>query len=159
MGKSVVDIEHAGAALRKIVADVGIDGKRVVFKEMQNMARYKFPQAVMRFYPTVLRVRSGRLRQSFEGFMEEAGETSMRIGMRSRNVEYATIQHDGGKTPPHVIEPRHKKALYWEGARHPVRRVNHPGSTIKATKFFSRPMQDEIDPMLKRIKDKIKFRK
>ncbi len=29
---------------------------------------------------------------------------------------------------PHVIEPREKQALYWPGAAHPVRRVNHPGT-------------------------------
>lgn len=91
--------------------------------------------------------------------MEKVDETSFRIGMRSRNVAYATIQHDGGKTAPHVILPRHKKALFWQGAEHPVRRVNHPGSTIPATKFFSEPMTREAGTMLKRIKDKVGFRK
>lgn len=31
-------------------------------------------------------------------------------------------------TRPHVIRPRRKKALYWPGAEHPVREVNHPGT-------------------------------
>jgi hypothetical protein len=31
-------------------------------------------------------------------------------------------------TPPHVIEPSTKKALAWPGGRHPVKRVNHPGT-------------------------------
>jgi hypothetical protein len=31
-------------------------------------------------------------------------------------------------TRPHVIEPRDKQALAWPGARHPVKRVNHPGT-------------------------------
>jgi len=31
-------------------------------------------------------------------------------------------------TRRHVILPRHKQALWWEGARHPVRKVNHPGT-------------------------------
>jgi hypothetical protein len=30
-------------------------------------------------------------------------------------------------TDPHVIRPVTKEALWWEGARHPVRRVRHPG--------------------------------
>ncbi len=158
MAKSVVDIENVGDALNKIVRDLGIDGKRIIAQEIQRMGTFAFPQAVARFYPTVLRVRSGRLRQSFEGFSEQASPTQWRIGMRSRNVVYATIQHDGGKTPPHEILPRHKKALFWEGAAHPVRRVNHPGSTIPATKFFEKPMLQEVDPMIKRIKDKIGFR-
>ncbi len=29
---------------------------------------------------------------------------------------------------PHVIEPRNAQALSWPGARHPVARVNHPGT-------------------------------
>lgn len=31
-------------------------------------------------------------------------------------------------TPPHVIRPRFKKALFWPGARHPVKSVRHPGT-------------------------------
>ncbi len=158
MTRSVIDIENVGKSLTDIVRNLSIDGKRVVAEEMMYMARYGFPQAVLRFYPTVLKVRTGRLRQSFEGFSERADDKNWRIGMRSRNVEYATIQHDGGKTPPCVIKPRNKKALYWSGAKHPVKSVNHPGSTIKATKFFSKPMTDEIDPMIKRILSKVEFR-
>ncbi len=29
---------------------------------------------------------------------------------------------------PHVIEPKHAKALHWPGAAHPVARVHHPGT-------------------------------
>ena len=31
-------------------------------------------------------------------------------------------------TPPHVILPRVKRALWWPGLDHPVARVNHPGT-------------------------------
>lgn len=31
-------------------------------------------------------------------------------------------------TPPHVITPVNAKALYWSGAAHPVKKVNHPGT-------------------------------
>ncbi|GAA0705356.1 hypothetical protein GCM10010193_70530 [Kitasatospora atroaurantiaca] len=37
-----------------------------------------------------------------------------------RPVEYGSAAHD--------IRPRHKKALFWEGAAHPVGRVRHPGT-------------------------------
>lgn len=50
------------------------------------------------------------------------------------NVVYAAIQHFGGKTRPHVIVPRHKRALAFGG--HIVKRVNHPGSTIPARPFL-----------------------
>lgn len=42
------------------------------------------------------------------------------------NVSYAEIIHKGSR--PHVILPRNKQALFWKGARHPVRRVQHPGT-------------------------------
>ncbi|WP_250029802.1 hypothetical protein [Paractinoplanes maris] len=37
----------------------------------------------------------------------------------------AILEHG---TRPHVIEPKDKKALAWPGGRHPVARVNHPGT-------------------------------
>lgn len=41
-------------------------------------------------------------------------------------AEYAAMVNDG--TKPHVIEPVSAKALYWDGASHPVKRVYHPGT-------------------------------
>jgi hypothetical protein len=32
-------------------------------------------------------------------------------------------------TSPHIIEPNRKQALNWPTARHPVRRVRHPGTS------------------------------
>jgi hypothetical protein len=49
-------------------------------------------------------------------------------------VKYAPYVYFG--TRPHIIEPRIKKALYWEGAPHPVRRVMHPGT--KENRFLDR---------------------
>lgn len=34
-------------------------------------------------------------------------------------------------TKPHVIEARNKEALFWPGAAHPVKKVNHPGTQAK----------------------------
>ena len=41
-------------------------------------------------------------------------------------AEYALYVNEG--TRPHVIEPVSAQALYWPGADHPVKRVNHPGT-------------------------------
>jgi hypothetical protein len=41
-------------------------------------------------------------------------------------VEYAIYVEQG--TGPYVIFPRNKKALFWEGASHPVKVVHHPGN-------------------------------
>ncbi len=73
------------------------------------------------------------------------------------NVEYAAIHQFGGKTPPRKIVPRRKKALFWPGAKHPVKSAQHPGSTIPARPFLSLTDEDkkEIIAALKRALDKI----
>lgn len=42
-------------------------------------------------------------------------------------------------TPPHIITPRVKQALWWRGALHPVKRVHHPGTVAYA------PMQRALE--------------
>jgi phage gpG-like protein len=69
-------------------------------------------------------VQTGRYRSSIswrlgidgDGLFAEVGS----------NVEYARFLEEG--TPPHVIRPRAKRALFWPGARHPVKSVRHPGT-------------------------------
>lgn len=43
-------------------------------------------------------------------------------------------------TAPHIIRPRNAGALWWEGARHPVMLVNHPGTRPKP---WLKPAADE----------------
>lgn len=50
------------------------------------------------------------------------------------NKVYAAIHQLGGKTRPHVIVPRNKKALAFGGKV--VKKVNHPGSNIPARPFL-----------------------
>lgn len=57
-----------------------------------------------------------------------------RIGAAS--VEHAIYVEEG--TAPHVIEAHGNGALYWAGAAHPVKRVNHPGTA--ATHFMKRAL-------------------
>ncbi|AVH60006.1 MULTISPECIES: HK97 gp10 family phage protein [Streptomyces] len=62
----------------------------------------------------------------------EVNDLTARIGVR--DVEYwMTVEFGSG---PHVITPVNRKALYWPGARHPVARVNHPGTPVQP---FLRP--------------------
>lgn len=51
-------------------------------------------------------------------------------------------------TRPHIIMPSVKKALYWPGARHPVRRVNHPGT--KPNDFVRRAVM-KAEPALRTL--------
>ena len=53
-------------------------------------------------------------------------------------AEYAEWVNDG--TQPYTITPTSKKALYWEGADHPVKVVHHPG--IKGRHFVEDSLDD-----------------
>ena len=76
-------------------------------------------------------VDSGRLRNSV-GYL--AGHDRVEVGT---GVVYASFHQFG--TGPYTIRPRRKKALYWPGAAHPVKQVNHPG--LPARPFLM--VQDE----------------
>jgi hypothetical protein len=53
------------------------------------------------------------------------------------HADYSKAVHDG--TDAHVIVPSAKKALFWPGAEHPVRKVNHPGTT--ANPYMKRALE------------------
>ena len=53
-------------------------------------------------------------------------------------ARYAEWVNDG--TQPYTITPTNKKALYWEGADHPVRVVHHPG--IRGRHFVEDSLND-----------------
>jgi hypothetical protein len=67
-------------------------------------------------------VKKGHLRRSITSRVESGGDR----GIVGTNLGYARAVHEG--TRPRVIVPRRAKALFWKGARHPVRSVRHPGS-------------------------------
>ncbi len=73
---------------------------------------------------------TGRLRASITHSLQA---DAVEVGT---NVVYAAIHQFGGKTPPRTIRPKRRKALYWPGARHPVKKVEHPGSEIPARPFL-----------------------
>ena len=73
------------------------------------------------------------------GFLVQTFRAEVTAGMLRwfPTADYAPYVEFG--TKPHVIEPKDKKALYWQGADHPVKRVNHPGT--KANPFMERIIQ------------------
>lgn len=87
----------------------------------------------------LVHVKTGRLRASIvPGPVKTSGDgLSVEIGT---NVVYAPYVEFG--TAAHVILPVTKKALYWQGADHPVRSVNHPGS--KAYPYLKPALQQSI---------------
>lgn len=67
-------------------------------------------------------VKKGALRRSITSRVEQPGVR----GVVGTNLNYAKIVHEGSR--PHLITPKSAKALYWKGARYPVRKVRHPGT-------------------------------
>ena len=73
--------------------------------------------------------------------------------IHTSNVKYAVIVEKGSKA--HVIRPKNKKALYWKGAKRPVKLVNHPGS--KAKPYLEPAFESEKDKFIENLKEAIKW--
>lgn len=82
----------------------------------------------------------GNLRQSIFTEIQDNGFKGI-VGQDATKAKYGIYQEYG--TQPYVILPVTKKALYWKGALHPVRVVNHPG--IKAHPFMQPAFDENID--------------
>ena len=91
---------------------------------------------------------TGHLRRSIATKMGDLEAT-----IHTSNVKYAIIVEKGSK--PHIIRPKNKKALYWEGAKRPVKLVNHPGS--KAKPFLIPAFESEKDKFIENLKEAIKW--
>ncbi len=75
-------------------------------------------------------VKKGTLRRSIVGRVEAGGDR----GLVGTNVRYARAVHDG--TRAYTMYPSAKKALFWKGARHPVKSVKRPAR--KGNPFIKR---------------------
>jgi phage gpG-like protein len=64
--------------------------------------------------------------------------------------KYAAIHQLGGHTGARVIRPKKKKALFWPGAKHPVKQVRHPGSRIPARPYFPFLKSGRVSPAFRR---------
>lgn len=73
-------------------------------------------------------VQTSDLLNSITSFVIEGG----RVGILKATALHAKFVHDGTglfgpKKRRYTIRPKSKKALFWPGARHPVKEVIHPG--------------------------------
>lgn len=97
----------------------------------------------------VLRIRSGKLvRSIFQQVENDTNSVSGRV--YSSGVPYARIQEYGGQTKAHIIEAVNGKALMFNigGKTIFATRVNHPGSTIKASRYMGQAF-DAMKPEIK----------
>ena len=87
--------------------------------------------------------RTGRLAKSL--YVGKEGPMRYYVTSRLKYYPYVILG-----TRPHIIRPRHKKALYWPGARHPVAIVHHPGT--KPNDFMDKALRGSyLDMVFKRI--------
>lgn len=91
---------------------------------------------------------TGHLRRSVATQMGDLEAT-----IHTSNVKYAVIVEKGSR--PHIIRAKNKKALYWKGASHPVKQVNHPGS--KAKPYLEPAFESEKDKFIENLKEAIKW--
>ena len=73
--------------------------------------------------------------------------------VHTSNIKYAPGVEYGTKA--HIIRAKNKKALCWKGAKHPVKKVNHPGS--KAKPYLIPAFEKEKDQFLEKLKEVISW--
>jgi len=98
--------------------------------------------------PGKLGVKTGQLRSSIRFNLTEIFNSF--VVSVGTDVPYARIHEEGGMTAPHIILPKKKKVLAWPGPSGMIfaKKVNHPGSNIKARPFL-RPSFEKHLPELK----------
>ena len=93
-------------------------------------------------------VDTGHLRRGISTDIKGLGAT-----IHTSNIKYAPGVEYG--TRAHIIRAKNKKALYWKGAKHPVKKVNHPGS--KAKPYLIPAFEKEKDQFLEKLKEVISW--
>ena len=93
-------------------------------------------------------VNTGHLRRSISTKMGD-----MEATIHTSNLKYAPMVEFG--TRPHIIRAKNKKALYWKGAAHPVKQVNHPGS--KAKPYLIPAFEKEIPYFVEKLKEVVEW--
>ena len=93
-------------------------------------------------------VKTGHLRR---GVTTDVG--NMEVTVHTSNIKYARGVEEG--TRPHIIRAKNKKALYWKGAKHPVKSVRHPGSRAKP--FLIPAFEKEKEVIMKDLEKIVKW--
>ena len=93
-------------------------------------------------------VKTGHLRR---GIATNIG--NMEATVHTSNIKYAVMVEKGTKA--HIIKPKNKKALYWKGASHPVKQVNHSGS--KAKPYLIPAFDKEVPYFVEKLKEVVEW--
>lgn len=107
---------------------------------------------------------TGNLARSISNKLEEDTKSVMGKVFSSGDVKYARIHEYGGKTPPHIIEPKKAQFLAWKsGAQMDffrkgggemvfAKKVNHPGSKMPERSFLRSSLRDMSSEISKEMK-------
>ena len=133
------DLNKFSVTLRELPDEIKDDVRKVVKNSAFNIERNAKSSAS---------VKTGHLRRSISTKMGD-----MEATIHTSNLKYAPMVEFG--TRPHIIRAKNKKALYWKGAKHPVKQVNHPGS--KAKPYLIPAFDKEKDQFLEKLKEVISW--
>jgi hypothetical protein len=103
-------LDWKDAAIQKMMVGDGGPVERHIFNVTMATERYAKENCP---------VDTGRLRGSIRSVL--GTDNKGRFGLVGSDVDYALYVHRG--TRAYTIKPKVKKALWWEGAAHPVMRV------------------------------------
>ena len=133
------DLNKFSVILKELPDEIKDDVRKVVKNSAFNIERNAKSSAS---------VKTGHLRRSISTKMGD-----MEATIHTSNLKYAPMVEFG--TRPHIIRAKNKKALYWKGASHPVKQVNHPGS--KAKPYLIPAFEKEKDQFLEKLKEVIRW--
>ena len=133
------DLNKFSVILRELPDEIKDDIRKVVKNSAFNIERNAKSSAS---------VKTGHLRRSISTKMGD-----MEATIHTSNLKYAPMVEFG--TRSHIIRAKNKKALYWKGATHPVKKVNHPGS--KAKPYLIPAFEKEKDQFLEKLKEVIEW--
>lgn len=123
---------------------------------MHRISLLLFARVQAKLHGEVLKVDTGLLSQSQNRRVYEAPAVmAASVGFNKKTVPYGAIHEFGGKTPPHVILPKKKKALAFVSMASAsmaalsggnpkvvVRKVNHPGSVMPERSFLRSSLRE-----------------
>ena len=133
------DLNKFSVILRELPDEIKNDVRKVIKSSAFNIERNA---------KSNVNVKTGHLRRSISTKMGD-----MEATIHTSNLKYAPMVEFG--TRPHIIRAKNKKALYWKGATHPVKQVNHPGS--KAKPYLIPAFEKEKDQFLEKLKEVISW--
>jgi len=136
LDKFVIDLKEASEEIRSDIQKVLVNsGFNIEARAKRNISNNGS-------------VKTGHLRR---GITTNVG--NMEVTVHTSNIKYARLVEEG--TRPHTIRAKNKKALYWKGAKHPVRSVRHPGS--KAKPYLIPAFEAEKKELIKELEKVIEW--